>query len=224
VRFSAVENPLRALPQDAGTGRQTLVPAWVVPALRAAAALIVGFAITFTPAHSATFGLAAFGLYAVVAGAILLAGSLGSRGDRPSRGLFLTQGVVTVIAGVAALVLPEGGVHYLVFVVSAWAIVTGALELVSGIRARTRLAAARDWIILGGLTLLLAVGFLVVPPDYSQTLGGIEQIKGQLTASVVLVGMFGAWAVVAGVLLGISAVSARGVRATPSPIDRTVAS
>ena len=200
------------------------MPAWVLPALRAVAALIVGFAITFTPAHSATFGLVGFGLYAVVAGAILFAGSLGSRGDRPSRGLFLAQGVVTVIAGVAALVLPEGGVHYLVFVVSAWAIVTGALELVSGIRARTRLPAARDWMILGGLTLLLAIGLLVVPPDYSQALGGIEQIKGQLTASVVLVGMFGAWAIVAGVLLGISAVSARGVRTTPSPIDRTVAS
>jgi uncharacterized membrane protein HdeD (DUF308 family) len=196
----------------------------VVPALRAVAALVVGFAITFTPAHSATFGLIAFGLYAVVAGAILLADSLGSRGDQSSRGLFLTQGVVTVLAGVAALVLPEGGVHYLVFVVSAWAIVTGALELVSGIRARTRLPAARDWMILGGLTLLLAIGFLVVPPDYSQTLGGIEQIKGQLTASVVLVGMFGAWAIVAGVLLGISAVSARGVRTATPPIDRTVAS
>jgi uncharacterized membrane protein HdeD (DUF308 family) len=203
--------------------RQSLVPAWVVPALRAVAALVVGFAITFTPAHSASFGLVAFGLYAVVAGAILLAGSLGGRGDRASRGLFLTQGVVTVLAGVAALVLPDGGVHYLVFVVSAWAIVTGALELVSGIRARARLTAARDWIILGGLTLILAVGFLIVPPDYSQTLGGIEQIKGQLTASVVLVGMFGAWAVVAGVLLGISAVSTRGVHTT-SPIERTVAS
>ena len=199
------------------------MPAWVVPALRAVAALVVGFAITFTPAHSATFGLVAFGLYAVVAGAILLAGSLGSRGDRPSRGLFLTQGVVTVLAGVAALVLPEGGVPYFVFVVSAWAIVSGALELVSGIRARIRLPAARDWMILGGLTLILAIAFLIIPPDYSQTLGGIEQIKGELTASVVLVGMFGAWAVVVGVLLGISAVSARGV-GTTSPIDRTVAS
>lgn len=199
------------------------MPAWVVPALRAVAALIVGFAITFTPAHSATFGLVAFGIYAVVAGAILLAGSLGGRGDQPSRGLFLAQGVVTVLAGVIALVLPDGGVHYFVFVVSAWAIVTGALELVSGIRARTRLPAARDWIILGGLTLILAIGFLIVPPDYSQTLGGIEQIKGQLTASVVLVGMFGAWAIVAGVLLGISAVSARVVR-SDSPLDRTVAS
>ena len=188
--------------------------AWVVPALRAVVAIAVGFTITFTAAHSATFGLVAFGLFGVVAGAVLLAGSLGSRSDRASRGLFLTQGAVTVLAGIAALVLPAGGVHYFVFVVSAWAIVSGALELVSGIRARHRLPIARDWMILGGLTLVLAIAFLIVPPDYSQTLGGIEQIKGQLTASVVLVGMFGAWAIVVGVLLGIAAVSARSSRAS----------
>ena len=175
-------------------------------------ALIVGFAITFTPAHSASFGLVAFGLFAIVEGAVVGAGAFGDRSERQARGLFLVQGAVTVVAGIAAIALPEGGVHYLVWIVSAWAIVTGALELVSGIRARGRQAAARDWMILGGLTLILAIAFLLVPPDYTQTLGGIEKISGQLTASVVLVGMFGAWAIVAGVLLGIAAVSARSPR------------
>ncbi len=205
---------------SAGTAVTTAsagLAAWVVPALRAIVALIVGFAITFTPAHSATFGLVAFGLFAVVEGAIVGAGALGDRSERRSRGLFVVQGILTVIAGIAALVLPEGGVHYFVWVVSAWAVVTGALELVSGIRARGRVGSGRDWMILGGLTLVLAIGFLVVPPDYSQTLGGIEQIKGELTASVVLVGMFGAWAIVAGVLLGIAAVSARPPRAPREP-------
>ncbi len=189
---------------------------WIVPALRAAAALIVGVVIAFTPAHSASFGLVAFGAFAVVAGGILLAGSFGERTDQRSRSLTLIQGAVTLLAGLASLVLPGGGVHYFVFVVSAWGIVTGALELVNGIRARTRLSVARDWIIEGALTLLLAVAFLVVPPDYSQRLGGIEHIKGELTASVMLVGLFGAWAVVSGVLLAISAVSARGTRTSPA--------
>lgn len=191
--------------------------AWVVPALRAVVALAVGFTITFTPGHSAAFGLMAFGLFAVVEGAIVVAGAFGDRAERRSRGLFVVQGALTVIAGIAALALPDGGVHYFVWVVSAWAVVTGALELVSGIRARGRQTAARDWMILGGLALILAVAFLVVPPDYSQALGGIEQIKGELTASVVLVGMFGAWSIVAGVLLGIAAVSARSPRPPARP-------
>jgi uncharacterized membrane protein HdeD (DUF308 family) len=206
---------------SAGSGTSaTPSRGWIIPALRAVSALVVGFAITFTPAHSAEFGLIAFGIFAVVAGAILLAGSIGAAwitgGDLAARGLFTVQGIVTVVAGIAALALPVGGTSYLVFVVSAWAIVSGALELVSGIRARTRLPAARDWMFIGGLTLLLAIGFLIVPPGYNQTLGGIEQIKGQLTASVILVGMFGAWAIVAGVLLGIASVSARDRRTMTS--------
>ena len=185
---------------------------WVVPALRAIVALVVGLAITFTSGHSAAFGLIVFGAFAVAEGVIVAAGAFADRSERRSRGLFLVQGLVTVAAGIAALALPAGGVHYLVWVVSAWAVVTGGLELVSGIRARGRVSAARDWMIVGVLTLALAVALLVVPPDYSQTLGGIEQVKGELTASVVLVGSFGAWAIVAGVLLGIAAVSARAPR------------
>jgi uncharacterized membrane protein HdeD (DUF308 family) len=195
-----------------------------VPALRAVVALAVGFAITFTPAHSAVFGLVAFGLFAVVEGAVVAAGAFGDRAERRSRGLFAVQGAVTVVAGVAALVLPDGGVRYLVWVVSAWAIVTGALELVSGIRARGRVGMARDWIIVGGLTLILAIGVLIVPPDYTQTLGGIERVTGHLTASVVLVGMFGAWAIVAGVLLGIAAVSARTLASGADAIAREATS
>jgi len=198
-------------------GRSGLA-AWVVPGLRAIVALIAGFAITFTSGHSAAFGLVVFGLFALVQGAIIAAGAFGDRTERRSRGLFALQGVLTVIAGVAALVLPEGGVHYLVWVVSAWAIVTGALELVSGIRDRGRVGAARDWMFLGGLTLILAIAFLIVPPDYNQALGGIEQVKGQLTASVVLDGIFGAWAIVAGVLLGIAAASARSPLPATGPM------
>ena len=63
------------------------------------------------------------------------------------------------------------------------------------------------------LTVLLGVVFLVVPPGYSQSLGGIERISGTLTASVVLVGLLGAWGIIVGVLQAISAVSLRGAAA-----------
>lgn len=194
--------------------RLSRVAPWVLTAARAVAALVLGLAITFTGAHSAGFGLVAFGIFGVVAGVVLLAGALLALVP-PVRGSFVVQAIVTLAAGVVALVVvaaapANGDVIVLVGIVSAFAVVTGALELVAGLRARGRDRSARDWILAGVLTVLLGIAFLVVPPGYSQALGGIQNITGTLTASVVLVGLLGAWGILVGVLQAISAVSLRG--------------
>ena len=193
--------------------RRSRVAPWALTALRAAAALVLGLAITFTGGHSAGFGLVAFGIFGVVAGAVLLVGALLALAGT-MRGPFVVQAIVTLAAGIVALVVvasapANGDVIVLVGVVSVFAVVTGALELVAGVRARRRDRSARDWILTGGLTVLLGIAFLVVPPDYTQHLGGIQNITGTLTASVVLVGLLGAWGILVGVLQAISAVSLR---------------
>lgn len=186
---------------------------WALTAVRAILVLVLGLAITFTGGHSAAFGLVAFGLFGVVGGLALLGGAVLALG-RPVRGSFLVQAAITIAAGVGALVVGASGtaggdVVGLVGIVSAFGILTGALELVAGLRARRTDRSARDWILTGVLTVLLGLVFLVVPPGYSQPLGGIERITGTLTASVVLVGLLGAWGVVVGVLQAISAISLR---------------
>lgn len=203
--------------------RRPHVAAWLLTAVRAVLGLVLGLAITFTGGHSAGFGLVAFGVFAVVAGLVLLGGALLALA-RAVRGTFLIQAVVTLAAGIAALVVlwsaPGGGVIALVGIVSAFGILTGALELVTGLRARRTERGARDWILAGALTLLLGLAFLVVPPGYRESLGGIEQVTGTLTAPVVLVGLLGAWGIVVGVLQGISAVSLR-TPVEPEEEDRT---
>jgi uncharacterized membrane protein HdeD (DUF308 family) len=181
----------------------------MLTAVRALLALILGLAITFTGGHSAGFGLVAFGAYGIVAGVLLLLGALVAL-PRSVRGSFVVQAVVTIAAGVAGVVLAGDDVIALVGVVSVFGILTGALELVAGLRARRSDRSARDWILVGGLTVLLGVVFLLVPPGYTQALGGIEKIAGTLTASVVMVGILGAWGIIVGVLQAISAVSLRG--------------
>lgn len=184
---------------------------WVAPLARALPALALGLVITFSKDHSAAFGLVAFGVFAVVTAAVLLASGL--RADRSVRGLVLVQGVVTAAAGIAALVLPSGGIGYLVPVVSAWAILAGALEAVNGIRFRRARLAARDWLVSGVITVMLGVAYLLVPQDYSDDYavedgaGGV--FSGVVTADILLVGVLGAWAIIQGVQLAIAAVSLR---------------
>ncbi|MEO8907609.1 MAG: DUF308 domain-containing protein [Microbacteriaceae bacterium] len=162
---------------------------WLVPLGRAAAALIVGAIITFNPNHSAVIGLTVFGAFALVSGLVTGAGAL-ALADRVVRPLFLAQGAFGVVAGVAALVLGLGGsgLGVFLFVVSVWAALTGFSELYCGLRVRGTLIAGRDWLVVGVLTAVLAIVFLLIPAD-----------------AVLAVGLFGAYAVVIGVYLAIGA-------------------
>jgi uncharacterized membrane protein HdeD (DUF308 family) len=182
---------------------------WILPAGRAALAIALGLAITFTGGHTASFGLIAFGVFALLSGLLLVAATLGPRSPAEARTAFRAQGVVSVIAGIAALVLPGGGIGYFVWVLSGWAIVTGALELTSGIRARSRVPGWRDWVLVGALTVLLGIVALVIPPDIADSFSGDKGVEGLLTTPIILVGMLGAWAVITGVLQAIAAASPR---------------
>ena len=188
---------------------------WILSAGRAALALALGLVITFTGGHTATFGLIAFGVFAVLSGLLLLAATFGPRARPEARTAFRASGVVSVVAGIAALVLPAGGTGYLIWVVSGWAIVTGALELFSGIRARGRVAGWTDWVTVGGLTVLLGIVALVIPPDIADSFDDGKGGEGLVTAPIIVIGMLGAWAVITGVLQAIAAASPKIVRARP---------
>lgn len=187
---------------------------WVAPLARAVPALALGLFITFSPDHSAGLGLIGFGVLAIVWAAVLFASGL--RADRAVRGLVLVQGVVTAVAGIAALVIPDRGLGTLVLVVSAWAIVAGALEAVNGIRFRRTRPVARDWVATGVLTVLLGLVVLLVPQGYEDPYAIEEKgeivASGTVTADVLLVGLVGAWAVVVGVQLALAAISLRLAR------------
>jgi uncharacterized membrane protein HdeD (DUF308 family) len=166
---------------------------WVVPAVRAVVALAATAVITFTrDAHTAEFGLIVFGVFAIVDGLAtsVLTATSGLRGT--TRTLFIVQGAIGVVAGVLALALMNSGLGLYLYLVTVWAALTGFLELYSGIRNRGRDAAARDWLITGALTAVLAVAFLLIPSD-----------------ALLSIGLFGAWAVIVGVFQGIGAVSLR---------------
>ena len=162
---------------------------WVVPVVRGLLALVPAAVITFSQDHSPELGLLVFGMWAIVAG--LVVGALSSRlvSDRGIRSLFLVSAVVPVAAGLLAVTVP-GGLPFLLYLVSVWAAVTGFVELFAGLRARGRTPAARDWIAAGAFTAVLAIVFLLLPPD-----------------SVTAVGLLGAYLVILGVYLVIGGFS-----------------
>ncbi|MCM3658968.1 hypothetical protein M3147_17055 [Agromyces mediolanus] len=162
---------------------------WAVPVVRGALALAATAAITFSQDHSPAMGLLVFGIWAVVVGVVVGALSLRFVADRTTRAVTLVSAIVTAVAGLLALTVP-GSLPFFLSLVSAWAAITGFLELYLGLRGRGRDAGGRDRLAAGIFTAALAVLFVLLPPD-----------------SVTAVGFFGAYLAILGVYLVIGGLS-----------------
>jgi uncharacterized membrane protein HdeD (DUF308 family) len=178
---------------------------WVL--LRALPAAVVAIVITFSLDHSAALGFVTFGALAVAVGLVIALSAVFALDRGVTRWCLLAQGVIGVVLGVVSLAFPGAGLPFLLLLVGAWAALTGFLELYVGLRARRRSDSARDWIFAGGLTVLFAVIVLLVPADYNQAYTGPDEVERFLTASIVLVGLVGAYSAVLSVYLVIAGLS-----------------
>jgi hypothetical protein len=184
---------------------------WYAPLARAVPAAALACVITFAGGfYTPEYGLASFGGYAIAVGVlgafldfrVLARGVLGT--------VFLIQAIVSVAAGVAALIGMHGGLPVLLVVVALWGVLAGFLELYAGIRSRRTRAVGRDWIFIGVLTVLFAVVCLVIPPGYIQHYNAPGDGGARiLNASVMVVGALGVYGAIAAVYLAIAGFSLR---------------
>ncbi len=176
---------------------------WGVSILRAVPSAVVALVITFSADHSTTLGFVGVGAWALATAIVLAYGAM--RRLLP-RSVFVAHAALLAAGGVAALVFSTQPVAVLLFLVGTLLGVTGALELVGGIVLR-RSAEARDRIFVGGVTALTAIAVLLIPADYNQVISIPDKVVPPLTASVIVVGLFGAYCAILAVYLVIAGLS-----------------
>ena len=189
---------------------------WYAPLARAVLAAALACVITFAGGfYTPEYGLASFGGYAILSGLVGIVISARAISRGVTRTLFLIQSIVSVAAGVAALLGMNGGLPVLLVVIALWGVVSGFLELFAGVRVRGHRAVARDWIFIGALTVLLAVVALVIPPDYVQHYNAPGDGGSRvLNTSVMVVGALGVYGAIVAVYLAIAGFSLRWGGAT----------
>lgn len=185
---------------------------------RAAFAALAAIMITFSPDHSAAVGIAVFSGFAIATGLVLLLAIwlVYSAGQRWP---LVLMSIVTILTGMVGGITVWRTVPVFFTSVIVWAVLTGVVEFVAGLRARRALRAqddpqrrsdARDAIAVGAITLLLGIAMLFVPTGYA--LNYYIEDAGQaftLTGITIGVGLFGAYAAVVAVYLAIAAFSPR---------------
>lgn len=175
-----------------------------VQLLRALFAAIAAVMITFSSDHSAPVGLSVFSGFVFVTALVqvLAAWLVLPEGSRWSSVLLAALGVA---AGMASGIPAWRSDDLFFVVVSVWAILSGGIEILAGIRARRAAdPLARDAITVGAFGVLLGIALLLIPAGFLQEYTIDEAGTFVLSGIILGVGMFGGYAAIVAVFLGIA--------------------
>jgi uncharacterized membrane protein HdeD (DUF308 family) len=127
---------------------------WWALAIRGFAAVLFGVLTFIVPGISLAGLVLLFGAYAIVEGLFNVTAAVRARGADRWWALLL-EGLVSIAAGIVTFAWPGLTALALVYVIAAWAIVTGVFEVVAAIRLRARIT-NEGWLIAAGV---LSVAF-----------------------------------------------------------------
>jgi len=156
---------------------------WWLAALRGALAILFGAAAFVWPGLTFDVLVLLFGAYAFVDGLVVLSFGLMAAGEHGRWWPLVVGGIVGLAIGVVTFVQPAATALALVYVIGAWAIVTGVLEVIGAIRLRKVIA--NEWLMgfSGGISVVFGAVVLAQPG----------------AGALALVFLFGYYAILAGV-------------------------
>jgi uncharacterized membrane protein HdeD (DUF308 family) len=140
-----------------------LVPgSWQSLALRGLAALLFGILALVWPDLTLWALVILFGAYVLVDGLFALAAAFRGEG-RDRRGWLAVEGVAGVLAGIITFVWPDITALALLFLIAAWALVTGVMKIAMAIQLRHEIS--NEWMLwLSGLVSIAFAVVLVITP------------------------------------------------------------
>ena len=179
--------PQAALPAETGH--------WWALAIRGGIAILFGLAALLRPGIALEALILLFGAYALVDGVFSIVGVFGgTRGGTP-RWLLFIEGVASIVAGLIAFFLPGLTAILLLYLIAAWAIVTGISEIAMAIRLRKEIRG--EWALIVGGALSVVFGVILA-------------VVGPVVGLISLIWLIGFYAVVFGVMMLVTAFSVRG--------------
>ena len=179
---------------DIGTSeRATVVDTfrlnWWLLALRGLLAVLFGVLAFVWPGATVLSLVWLFGLFALANGILSLVLAAKAPKGFPKVGSLILGGLLGILAGLLAFVMPGITALGLLILIAAWAIMTGVMDLVAAVRLRKIIT--NEWLLI--LAGIASVAF------------GILLLFQPAVGALALIWWIGAWAIVLGILLMIVA-------------------
>jgi uncharacterized membrane protein HdeD (DUF308 family) len=160
----------------------TITENWRALALRGLVALLFGLLILLWPGLVLGVLALLFGIYAVADGVTVLVPALRAPDRGARRWLPLSEGAVGVIAGLVAVVWPGLTVSGLLYVIAAWALLTGILKILTVIVLRS--VVENRWPLAGSGALSVLFGAILAAlagsdlPSVAPLIGAFAVVVG----------------------------------------------
>ena len=177
-----------------------LVRNWWAFVIRGVLAILFGLIALFEPGVTMLSLVLVFAAYAVADGVFAIVSAVRAAKEGERWWPFALEGVVDIIAGAVAVMMPGLTVVVFVALIAAWAILTGAFMLAAAFRLDAD--HGRWWLLLGAIASIAYGVLLVIAP---------------MIGAVVLTWWIGAYALVFGISLLIVAFRLRA-RFKASPL------
>jgi uncharacterized membrane protein HdeD (DUF308 family) len=144
---------------------------WWLLLLRGLLAAVVGVLAIIWPGLTVFALVILFGAYALVDGISSVFAAIARRNETDREWALVLEGILGIIAGIVTFVWPDITTLALLYIIAAWAILTGVVELYAAVRLRRVIA--REWLLglSGVLSILLGLALIVFPIGAIVTLG-----------------------------------------------------
>lgn len=169
---------------------------WWALAARGVIAILFAILTFSVPGLTLAALVLIFGAYALLDGVLAIVSAVRAARGHKRWGAFLLEGIVGVAAGLFTFFIPGVTLLFLIYLVAAWAVITGILEISAAIRLRRHIAG--EWLL--ALTGIVSIVF------------GVLIYIAPIAGAVVIVWWLAAYALVFGVLLLILAFRLRSLR------------
>jgi uncharacterized membrane protein HdeD (DUF308 family) len=123
----------------------TITDQWWLVALSGVLTVVFGVLAWAWPGITLTTLVLLFGAYAIVGGVMSLAAAVARRGERAGPWPFVFQGLLGIATGVLVFVWPNISALALIYVIAAWAFITGIVEVVAAIELRKVIS--NEWLL-----------------------------------------------------------------------------
>jgi uncharacterized membrane protein HdeD (DUF308 family) len=156
---------------------------WWVLLLQGVLGIVVGIVAIASPDLALATIALLFAAWAIVSGVSQLTAGWRVAEARGRSWPFLISGAVSVIAGVLAVLYPGVTILYLILLLGAWILISGAMEVYTAWKIRDEISG--EWI-------LALVGILRI-------VAGVVILAMPIIGAVLTVALFATWAILSGI-------------------------